>query len=189
MFYGQGESIVLQRDVEAIRVPDGAPVQLNKDEIVTIYQALGGSYTVLTEDGTMARISASDADALGKEPPSITGLKEGTDPETVKHNVWEVLKTIYDPEIPVNIVDLGLVYHVRVTPVAEGEGEAEGNRVEIVMTLTAPGCGMGPVIQQDVEMAVRNLPGVKRVNVEVVFDPPWSRDMMSESARLQLGMM
>ncbi len=186
MFYGQGESIVLQRDVEAIRVPDGDTVRLHKDEIVTIYQALGGSYTVLTDDGTMARISAADADALGREPPLISDLREGTDPETVKHNVWEVLKTIYDPEIPVNIVDLGLVYHVRVTPVQDGE---EGNMVEIIMTLTAPGCGMGPVIQQDVEMAVRSLPGVKQVTVEVVFDPPWSRDMMSESARLQLGMM
>ncbi len=188
MFYGQGESIVLQRDVEAIRVPDGEPVRLHKDEMVTIYQALGGSYTVLTEDGTMARISAADADALGKEPPVITDLKEGTDPETVKHNVWEVLKTIFDPEIPVNIVDLGLVYHVRVTPLSEEAG-GEGSRVEIIMTLTAPGCGMGPVIQQDVELAVRNLPGVVQVNVEVVFDPPWSRDMMSEAARLQLGMM
>ncbi len=184
MYYGQGESIVLQRDVEAVRVPDGAPVKLHKDEIVTIYQALGGSYTVLTEDGTMARISANDADALGKEPPVIADLREGTDPETVKHNVWEVLKTIYDPEIPVNIVDLGLVYHVRVTPIEEGK-----NRVEIVMTLTAPGCGMGPVIQQDVEMAVKNLPGVEQVKVEIVFDPPWSRDMMSEAAKLQLGMM
>ncbi len=184
MYYGQGESIVLQRDVEATRVPDGHTVDLHKDEIVTIYQALGGSYTVLTDDGTMARISANDADALGKEPPVIAGLKEGTDPDTVKHNVWEVLKTIYDPEIPVNIVDLGLVYQVRVTPVEEGK-----NKVEIVMTLTAPGCGMGPVIQQDVEMAVKNLPGVESVNVEVVFDPPWSREMMSESARLQLGMV
>lgn len=184
MFYGQGESIVLQRDVEAIRVPDGAQVSLHKDELVTIYQALGGSYTVLTDDGTMARISAADADALGKEPPIISDLKQGTDPETVKYNVWEVLKTIYDPEIPVNIVDLGLVYHVRVTPLEEGK-----NKVEIIMTLTAPGCGMGPVIQQDVELAVKNLPGVAETMVEVVFDPPWSREMMSESAKLQLGMM
>ncbi|WP_022949236.1 putative Fe-S cluster assembly protein SufT [Methylohalobius crimeensis] len=184
MYYGQGESIVLQRDVEAIRVPDGAPVQLHKDELVTIYQALGGSYTILTEDGTMARIRADDADALGKEPPMVTGLKEGTDPETIKHNVWEILKTIYDPEIPVNIADLGLVYHVRVTPMEEGK-----SRVEIIMTLTAPGCGMGPIIQQDVELAVRNLSGVGQVSVEVVFDPPWSRDMMSEAAKLQLGMM
>lgn len=183
MYYGQGESIVVQHDVEAKRVPDGAPVTLHKDEVVTIYQALGASYTILTEDGTMARISANDAAALGKEPPVISGIKEGTDPETVKHNVWEVLKTIYDPEIPVNIADLGLVYHVRVTPLEEGD-----NKVEIIMTLTAPGCGMGPVIQQDVESAVKSLPGVKEVNVEVVFDPPWSREMMSEAAKLQLGM-
>ncbi len=184
MYYGQGESVLLQRDVEAIRVPDGAPLSLHKDELVIIYQALGGSYTVLTEDGTMARISANDADALGKEPPVVADLKEGTDPETVKHNVWQVLKTVYDPEIPVNIVDLGLVYHVRVTPIEEGN-----NQVEIIMTLTAPGCGMGPIIQQDVEMLVKSLPGVAQVTVEIVFDPPWSRDMMSEAAKLRLGMI
>lgn len=184
MYYGQGESVLLQRDVEAIRVPDGAAVKLPKDELVIIYQALGGSYTILTEDGTMARISANDADALGKESAVITGLEQGTDPETVKHNVWQVLKTIYDPEIPVNIVDLGLVYHVRVTPIEAGK-----NQVEIIMTLTAPGCGMGPIIQQDVEMTVKHLPGVEQVKVEVVFDPPWSRDMMSEAAKLQLGML
>lgn len=184
MYYGQGESILLQRDVEAIRVPDGAAVKLHKDELVIIYQALGGSYTILTEDGTMARISANDADALGKEPAVITDLKQGTDPETVKHNVWQVLKTIYDPEIPANIVDLGLVYHVRVTPIEAGK-----NQVEIIMTLTAPGCGMGPIIQQEVEMTVKNLPGVEQVKVEVVFDPPWSRDMMSEAAKLRLGLL
>ncbi|GAB6066841.1 putative Fe-S cluster assembly protein SufT [Methylothermus subterraneus] len=184
MYYGQGESVLLQRDVEAVRVPDGALVKLRKDEVVIIYQALGGSYTVLTEDGLMARISANDADALGKEPPAIPNLKEGTDPETVKHNVWQLLKTVYDPEIPVNIVDLGLVYHVRVTPMETG-----ANQVEIVMTLTAPGCGMGPIIQQDVERLVKSLPGVGQVKVEVVFDPPWSRDMMSEAAKLQLGML
>ncbi|MCX8048826.1 MAG: putative Fe-S cluster assembly protein SufT [Methylohalobius sp.] len=184
MYYGQGESVLLQREVEAVRVPDGAPLKLHKEELVTIYQALGGSYTVLTEDGVMARISANDADALGKEPPAIADLREGNDPETVRHNVWQVLKTVYDPEIPVNIVDLGLVYHVRVTPLEAGQ-----NQVEIIMTLTAPGCGMGPIIQQDVEALVKNLPGVAKVCVEVVFDPPWSRDMMSEAAKLQLGMI
>jgi probable FeS assembly SUF system protein SufT len=184
MYYGQGESVLLQRDVEAIRVPDGAVIQLHKDEVVTIYQALGGSYTVLTEDGIMARISASDAEALGKEPPAIPELREGVDPETVTYNVWQVLKTVYDPEIPVNIVDLGLVYHVRVTPIEPGK-----NQVEIIMTLTAPGCGMGPIIQQEVESLVKHLPGVAQVTVEVVFDPPWSRDMMSEAAKLKLGML
>ncbi len=184
MYYGHGESVLLKRDVDAIRVPDGAAIRLAKDELVIIYQALGGSYTVLTEDGTMARISANDADALGKEPALITDLKEGTDPETVKHNVWQVLKTVYDPEIPVNIVDLGLVYHVRVTPTGAG-----GHQVEIIMTLTAPGCGMGPIIQQEIETLVKNLPGVGQVKVEVVFDPPWSREMMSEAAKLQLGML
>ena len=186
MFYGGGESVVLRRDVEAIRVPDGQPVQLKKGEVVQIYQALGGNYTVITERGVTARISAQDADALGKEPEALPAFREGTDPETVKHNVWQVLKTIYDPEIPVNIVDLGLVYHVRVEPMEGKEGE---HRVHVVMTLTAPGCGMAPVIQKDVELAVRSVPGVEEAKVEITFDPPWSQEMMSEEAKLKLGLI
>lgn len=181
--YGR-ESIVLQRDVNAVQIPDGTPTVLPKDHIVTLFQSLGGNFTVTNERGYMVRIAGEDADALGKEPPCLSHLECGTDAEAVEKNAWEVMKTIYDPEIPVNIVDLGLIYHCKVTPLPEG-----GHAVEIIMTLTAPGCGMGPIIQQDVELAIRNLPGVDKVKVEVVFDPPWSRDMMSEVAKLQLGMI
>jgi probable FeS assembly SUF system protein SufT len=183
--YGYGrESIVLQRDVNVVQIPDGTSDRLPKGHIVTLYQSLGGNFTVTTESGYMVRIAGHDADALGKEPPSLSNLVTGTDPESVEKNVWEILKTIYDPEIPVNIVDLGLVYHCKVTPRGEGK-----NEVDIIMTLTAPGCGMGPVLQYDAEAAVKSLPGVDKVTVEVVFDPPWSREMMSEVAMLQLGMI
>jgi probable FeS assembly SUF system protein SufT len=178
------ETLILQRDVDVIYVPDGTPGTLSLGDIVLLHQALGGSYTVTTTQGRMARIAASDADALGKEAEALDTLSEGTDPESVERNVWEVLKTIYDPEIPVNIVALGLVYSCRVTPAGEGL-----NDVAIQMTLTAPGCGMGPVLQFDAERAIRQLPGVNKATVEVVFDPPWAREMMSEEAKLELGML
>jgi probable FeS assembly SUF system protein SufT len=180
--YGR-ESIVLQRDVNIVQIPDGTPGTLPKGHVVTLYQELGGNFTVTTEQGYMVRIAGLDADALGKEPASVGQLSEGTGAEAIEHNTWEILKTIYDPEIPVNIADLGLIYSCRVVPL-----EPEAYRVDIIMTLTAPGCGMGPVLQQDIETAVKSLPGVQSVNVEVVFDPPWSREMMSEVAKLQLGM-
>jgi probable FeS assembly SUF system protein SufT len=181
--YGR-ESICLQRDVNVVRIPDGTPDTLPRGHIVTLTQSLGGNFTVLDETGHMVRIAGEDADAIGKEPPIYTNIAGGTDAETVERNVWEVLRTIYDPEIPVNIVELGLVYHCGVQPLESG-----GFEVHVIMTLTAPGCGMGPVLQYDAEAAVRNLPGVNSVRVEVVFDPPWSRDRMSEMAQLQLGMI
>ena len=181
--YGS-ESIILQRDVNVVQVPDGTPGVLPKGHLVTLTQSLGGNFTVINELGYMVRIAGQDADALGKEPPIQTNIASGDDPATTEQNVWEVLKTIYDPEIPVNIVELGLIYHCRVTPAENG-----GNDVDIIMTLTAPGCGMGPVLQYDAEAAVKNLPGVRSVHVEVVFDPPWSRDRMSDVAKLQLGMI
>ncbi len=181
--YGR-ESIVLQREVNVVQIPDGTPATLPKGHVVTLFQSLGGNFTVTNERGHMVRVCGEDADALGKEPPSMSHLETGEEAEAVEKNAWEVMKTVFDPEIPVNIVDLGLVYLCQVTPVSEG-----GNSVNIIMTLTAPGCGMGPILQQDVEAGIRGLPGVKKVNVEVVFDPPWSRDMMSEVAKLQLGML
>jgi probable FeS assembly SUF system protein SufT len=177
------ESFVLTRDVNVVTIPDGTPDILNKGEHVTIHQSLGNNYTVVTERGYMMRIAGADADALGKEQHQLHTLVSETSPEAVEKNCWEVMKTVYDPEIPVNIVDLGLVYSCQVEPVREGE-----NAVHIIMTLTAPGCGMGPVIQSDVEKCVRALPGVSSVDVEVVLDPPWSREMMSEVAQLQLGL-
>lgn len=177
------EDVVLTRDVNIVTIPDGNTGTLSKGQIVTIHQALGDNYTVVTEHGHMVRIAGADADALGKEPNQLHTLVSETDAAAVEKNCWEVMKTVYDPEIPVNIVDLGLVYQCKVTPTEDGL-----NDVHIMMTLTAPGCGMGPVIQSDVEKCIRALPGVANVNVEVVLDPPWSREMMSEVAQLQLGL-
>lgn len=183
--YGR-EHIVLQRDVNAIRIPDGDAIVLPQGHIIGLFQSLGGNFTVTTESGHMVRISGADADAIGKEPPSMPPLLDQSDTEAVEKNIWEVLKTVFDPEIPVNIVDLGLVYHCGVKPAETGQ---PGHTVHIIMTLTAPGCGMGPILQNDVEQVVRKLPSVTQVQVDVVFDPPWSRDHMSEMARLQLNMV
>ncbi len=177
------EVVFLTRDVNIVTIPDGYPGTLQKGQEVTIHQSLGSNYTVITDYGHMVRIAGADADALGKEAQELHTLVEETDSKAVEKNCWEVMKTVYDPEIPVNIVDLGLVYLCTVTANPEG-----GNDVHIQMTLTAPGCGMGPVIQGDVEKSIRALPGVRSVNVEVVLDPPWSREMMSEVAQVQLGL-
>jgi len=178
------EIITLSRDVDVITVPDGNQGTLSKGQQVTLHQALGNNYTVVTDYGHMVRIASTDADALGKEPHELHTLVSETDPEAVEKNCWEVMKTVYDPEIPVNIVDLGLIYQCHVEPSESGEG----NDVHIKMTLTAPGCGMGPVLQNDVEKCIRALPGVASVDVEIVLDPPWSREMMSEAAQVQLGL-
>ncbi|OAI16617.1 putative Fe-S cluster assembly protein SufT [Methylomonas lenta] len=177
------EVVTLTRDVNIVTIPDGYHSTLNKGQEVTIHQSLGSNYTVITDYGHMVRIAGSDADALGKDTQELHTLVSETDAQAVEKNCWEVMKTVYDPEIPVNIVDLGLVYSCDVTGNAKGT-----NDVHIKMTLTAPGCGMGPVIQSDVEKCVRALPGVDTVNVEVVLDPPWSREMMSEVAQVQLGL-
>lgn len=179
------EDVVLTRDVNVVTVPDGNNSTLGKGEIVTIHQALGNNYTVVTERGHMVRIDSADADALGKEHHQLHTLVSDISAEAVEKNCWEVMKTVYDPEIPVNIVDLGLVYNCHVQP---SETNPDLNDVHVIMTLTAPGCGMGPVIQGDVEKCIRALPGVNSVNVDVVLDPPWSREMMSEVAQLQLGL-
>ena len=176
------EVIVLTRDVNIVMIPDGNQGTLSKGKEVTIHQSLGDNYTVVTEHGHMVRIAGSDADALGKEPHELHTLVSETDAVAVEKNCWEVMKTVYDPEIPVNIVDLGLVYECNVN------SATKDNDVEIKMTLTAPGCGMGPVIQGDVEKGIRALPGVNSVNVEIVLDPPWGREMMSEIAQVQLGL-
>ncbi len=182
LIMSERETVVLTRDVNIVMIPDGNHGTLSKGKEVTIHQSLGDNYTVVTEHGHMVRISGSDADALGKEPHTLHTLVSETDAEAVEKNCWEVMKTVYDPEIPVNIVDLGLVYQCQV------EAEPDGNSVHVQMTLTAPGCGMGPVIQGDVEKSLRALPGVSSVLVEIVLDPPWSREMMSEIAQVQLGL-
>jgi len=178
------ESIALTRDVNAIIIPDGIHTTLNKGDVVTIMQSLGGTYTVSNETGTIARISSIDADALGKEVEVIHAYETGTDPESIRESSWEFMKTVYDPEIPVNVVDLGLIYDCTVRALTDGL-----NHVHVKMTLTAPGCGMGPVIQADIESGIKRMEGVETVEVEVVLDPPWNQNMMSEAAKLQLGML
>ena len=179
------KTVIVSRDIDATMIPAGTPVQIPQGTEVTITQALGGTYTVMGP-GLMARVSGKDADAIGfakDEPLKVTTPPEYTGPVKVD-DVWEQLKSCYDPEIPVNIVDLGLVYDCQVTPLPEG-----GNRVDVKMTLTAPGCGMGGVIASDAEQKIRDVPGVADVHVEVVWDPIWNQSMMSDAARLQLGLM
>lgn len=173
------EPITLSRDVNAIVIPDGNHTTLKQGDSVTIHQTLGNNYTVITTAG-MARIAGCDADSLGLILP-VAEIATGED-KTLEERCWNVLKTIYDPEIPVNIVDLGLIYNCDIAP------QGECFEVKIQMTLTAPGCGMGPIIQGDVERCLKDLQQVSQVDVEVVLDPPWSREMMSEVARIQLGL-
>jgi probable FeS assembly SUF system protein SufT len=180
------EEIILKRDCEAVLIPAGTKITLQAGEPVIITQALGGSFTVVIH-GNMARIDARDADALGQAPPPATPAESAPAPDTAtvtEDQIMQQLRTCYDPEIPVNIVDLGLVYDMQIQPLPTG-----GQRVEIKMTLTAPGCGMGPVLQQDVENKVSALPGVKETAVFLVWDPPWNREMLSETAKLELGLM
>jgi probable FeS assembly SUF system protein SufT len=183
--YGQG-TVTTTRDVNAVMIPAGTPLTIPKETELTITQSLGGSYTVMGP-GIMARIDARDADALGfeikEQPVQTSNAAEQVGPVDTDL-IWEQMKTCYDPEIPVNIVDLGLVYDCKVSPLPEG-----GHRVEVKMTLTAPGCGMGGVIAQDVENRIRAVPGVTDVSVEIVWDPIWNQSMMSDAARLQLGLM
>jgi probable FeS assembly SUF system protein SufT len=176
------EPITLARDCEVIEIPSGLRGELPAQTSVRILQRLGGSYTIAGSDGRMYRIEAKDADALGLsggESPASVSPPAGAFSEKM---VWEALKTIYDPEIPVNIVDLGLVYSCEVKALEQG-----GHRIDIRMAMTAPGCGMANVIKADAEEKLASLPDVREVHVEVVFDPPWSPSRMSEAAKLQLG--
>ena len=173
--------IHVERDCPALLVPVGTPITIPGGSFVTLTQALGGSYTIVV-NGNMARVDGTDAAALGMEAldfdfPPPTG--DTVDPAQVR----EVLDTIYDPEIPVSILELGLVYDTDVMRDADGR-----NTVRIRMTLTAPGCGMGPVLVNDVRYRVGKVPNVHAVDVDLVFDPPWSRERMSDAARLELGM-
>jgi probable FeS assembly SUF system protein SufT len=179
------EEVTFSRNAEAIMIPSGEKVFVPKGAQGTITQSLGGTYTLITDRGLMVRVSGQEVEAIGKAPAeAATAPVEGLTPESLETMVWDTLKTCFDPEIPVNIVDLGLVYMCDLK-----EAEGGGTDVDIKMTLTAPGCGMGPVLASDVKHKLEKLPGVKTANVEVVFDPVWDRSMMSEAARLQLGMM
>ena len=167
--------VVVQRDCPARLVPAGTRITIPKDTFITLTQDLGGSFTV-NVGGNLARIDGTDADALGAEPVDLEFEDDGSEGVSPAH-VDQALRSVYDPEIPVNLMDLGLIYGV----------DIDGDRVGITMTLTAPGCGLGPVLVDDVRERVRKVPGVRDVEVDLVFDPPWSRDMMSEEAQLELG--
>jgi probable FeS assembly SUF system protein SufT len=172
----------VSRDVAAREIPSGTPITLRAGDPVIITQSLGGSYTVMTPVGFLARVDGKDADAIGE--PVVETNAAAAEGRSTEDLVWDQLKTCYDPEIPVNIVDLGLVYNCSVTDLPEG-----GKKAEVKFTLTAPGCGMGPILQSEVRSKVLEIPGVKSANIEVVFEPQWTQAMMSDAAKLQLGMM
>jgi probable FeS assembly SUF system protein SufT len=179
------EIITLSRDCESIEIPSGTKGVLPSGTGVRVMQFLGSSWTVTSAHG-MFRIDVKDADALGLTPPAAAAPAEGapTGQEAAfsEKMVWDQLKTVFDPEIPVNIADLGLIYSCVTAPLDQG-----GRRIDIKMSMTAPGCGMGNVLKADVENKLANLPDVKEVHVEIVFDPPWNPSLMSEAAKLQLG--
>ncbi len=177
------EPIVVQRDVRAVIVPAGVEVNLRTGSIGYLTQALGGSFTVYVE-GNLFRIAGADGDAIGKEALRAPELPAGATDDDVSRLVWNQLRTCFDPEIPVNIVDLGLIYDCGITPNGDGT-----RNVAVRMTLTAPGCGMGEVLVADVRDKLLVIPTVSKASVDLVFDPPWNQSMMSEAARLQTGMM
>jgi len=175
------EPITLNRSCEATEIPSGIPHTLSVGAVVALMQSLGGSYTVTdANSGRMYRIDAKDAGALGFSTSSERAAQ--VPQEFSEESVWNELKTVYDPEIPVNIVDLGLIYACVISP----HGEA-GHAIAVKMSLTAPGCGMADVLKADVERKLSRLPNVAQVHVEVVFDPPWHPGLMSDAAKLQLG--
>jgi len=183
MFGHHNEPFTMERDVDAVIIPVGEKVKLPEGTTGFITQALGGSFTVYVE-GNLFRIAGQDADALGKEPVPPPEVPENASDRDIEDVVWNQLKTCYDPEIPINIVDLGLVYRCDVTKRPDGE-----RSVEVDMTLTAPGCGMGDILVADAQEKIAVIPTVADVKVDLVFDPPWNQSMMSEEARLQTGMM
>lgn len=177
------EPVRFERDCKAILVPAGDEVELPVGSIGYITQALGGSFTVYVE-GNLFRIANDDADAIGKEPMAAPELPENASDDDVEKVVWQQLKTCFDPEIPVNIVELGLVYEVQLTTTSDGK-----RNVAVKLTLTAPGCGMGETLTNDVTRVLELIPTIHEADVELTFDPPWNRDMMSDVAKLETGML
>ena len=181
----ESEILTVSRDCNATLIPAGEEIKLIKGTRVRITQALGGDYTLFV-NGNLVKISGKDADAIGLEPVvyKVDKTKVDLSIPVEEELVWDQLKTVFDPEIPVNIVDLGLIYDMNIEHMATG-----GSFVNIKMTLTAPGCGMGPMIAQDAQNKVRTVPGVLDVNVDLVWEPQWDRDMMTDEARRQMGML
>jgi len=183
MFGYTNEPFSLSRDVRAVIIPAGEELQLRAGTNGFITQSLGGSFTVYIE-GNLFRIAGSDADALGKEPVPPPEIPENATDKDIEEVIWQQLKTCYDPEIPINVVDLGLIYRLDVSSSTDGQ-----RSVSIDMTLTAPGCGMGEILVQDAHEKIVVIPTIADVRVELVFDPPWNQSMMSDEARLQTGLM
>ena len=183
MFGHTNEPFEIERDVDAVIIPAGETLKLRQGTTGFITQALGGSFTVYVE-GNLFRIAGADADALGKEPVPPPEVPDNPTDADIEAVIWEQLKTCYDPEIPVNIVDLGLIYECRIRSLGNDE-----RSVSVDMTLTAPGCGMGDILVQDAREKIAVIPTIADVSVQLVFDPPWNVGMMSEEARLQTGLM
>jgi probable FeS assembly SUF system protein SufT len=182
----ENTEFTLGRDTEAIQIPSGEKMTLPAGTQGVVTQTLGGSYTIATPHG-LSRIAEKDLDALGLEKPASPNgatTKTATGEPVDEKAVWEQLKQCYDPEIPVNIVDLGLVYDCRLITKDDG-----GTRVEVKMTLTAPGCGMGPAIAHDAQSKILSIDGVEEADVQLVWDPPWNQNMISEAGRMKLGMV
>ena len=183
----ENTEFTLSRDTEAIQIPSGNKTTIPAGTQGVITQTLGGSYTIATYQG-LARVADKDLDALGIEKPQQasngTAPKTGTPGEVNEQAVWDQLKQCYDPEIPVNIVDLGLVYDCQLQ-----KSENGGTRVDVKMTLTAPGCGMGPAIAHDAQTKILSIDGVDEAEVQLVWDPPWNQNMISEAGRMKLGMI
>ena len=179
------EVITVERECEAILIPTGTPITLPEGSVVFITQALGGNYTV-NVNGNLAQVGAKDADALGFEIPDEINQEQipNEDGSINEEHLWAQMRTCYDPEIPINIVELGLIYDCKIS-----QSDSGGNQVDILMTLTAPACGMGDFLAADVQSKLVTAPNVERVNVELTFDPPWSPEMMTEAARLETGLL
>ena len=177
------EPVKFERDCAAVLVPQGEKVTLPAGSVGYITQALGGSFTVFVE-GNLFRIAGEDADALGKDPPTPLELENEADDDAVEVLVWKQLRNCFDPEIPINVVELGLVYDCDIERLEDGS-----RKVNIKMTLTAPACGMGDILVEDVRTKVERVPTVSEADVDLVFDPPWNQTMMSDAARLETGML
>lgn len=177
------EPVTLSRDCDATLIPAGDTVEVPAGSHAVITQELGGSFTLYI-GGNLIRIAGDDADAIGKEPPEPIALPAGADDDDVERLVWQQIETVYDPEIPINVSDLGLIYACEFD-----HSDPDARKVSIRMTLTAPGCGMGDILVDDVQSRVTLVPTVDTADVELVLDPPWSMEMMSDAAKLQVGMI
>ncbi len=184
MFGPMNEPVTLRRDLDALTVPAGIPERLERSSLVYITQAMGGSFTIYFE-GNLYRVAGKDADALGRDVPPVPVLQPGATDDDFRTLVWDQMRTVYDPEIPINIVDLGLVYDCHIVT----DPQSGSRTIDVQMTVTAPGCGMGEILVEEVREKISLLPTVAAVAVELVYDPPWNQSMMSEAARLEAGLL